>query len=262
MLDLYHWEPNGPYLKPLIVLYEKAIAFNSRYVDVLALEQHRPGFLIPARETSLSLEGEGPILVHEGRQLTESFFIAQYLDEAFPAVPLRPEEPIGQARILAWARFINEVLMPAANTLGCHRYLAPHFKGRRIAELDEVVSQISMGYLQDGWRRALRDDYPTELVAESHRKVVLGVRRIEDALAHSQWLVGPTYSLADIDAFAICNSLTGLTPALVNRSVTPRLFEWLERIRTRAAVRAALSLSRSGEPGQCFAPGPEHSRWG
>ena len=77
-----------------------------------------------------------------------------------------------------------------------------------------------------------------------------------------QWLVGSAYSLADIDAFAMCNSLPALVPALVSESTAPHVMEWLRRIRERPAVRAALALSRSGEPEKAFAPGPEHSRWG
>jgi glutathione S-transferase len=152
--------------------------------------------------------------------------------------------------------------MPAASTLGCRTYLVPQLKGRSLSALEPLLAQIPMSYLQEGWRRALNGDYPDDLIADSQRKVSLAVRRIEEALANSQWLVGPEYSLADIDAFSICNSLTSLTPALVNPSITPRLVDWLTRIRARPAVRAALMASRTGRPEQAFAPGPEHSRWG
>jgi glutathione S-transferase len=262
MLELYHWEPNGSWLKPLIALHEKGLTFRGRYVEVPSFEQYRPGLLEASPETQLNLEGEGPILVHDGRQITESLFIAEYLEDAFPATPLRPVEPIGHARILAWARFINEVFMPAVNTLGCHAYLAPQFKDRDLARFEPLLARIPMTYLQEGWRRALTDSYSDELIADSQRKVALGVGRLEDALSGSQWLVGATYSLADVDAFAICNSLTALTPGLVNEAATPRLVDWLTRIRTRPAVQAALSVSRTGRPDQAFAPGPEHSRWG
>jgi glutathione S-transferase len=262
MLELYHWEPNGSWLKPLMVLHEKHLAFHGRYVDVLAFEQHGPDFLQASRETQLNLEGEGPILLHDGRQITESLFIGEYLEDAFPGTPLRPAEPIGQARILAWARFINEVLMPAVNTLGCHTYLAPQLKGRNLAAFEPLLAQIPMRYLQEGWRRAFTGSYSDELIADSQRKVALGVLRLEEALSGSQWLIGSAYSLADIDAFAICNSLTTLAPGLVNESTAPRLISWLKRIRARPAVRAALSVSRTGEPDRAFAPGPEHSRWG
>lgn len=262
MLELYHWEPNGPWLKPLIALHEKGLEFRSRYVDVLALEQYTPELLIAHRETQLNQEGEGPLLIHDGRQITESLFMIEYLEDTFPDRPLRSEEPMVQARILAWARFINEVFMPAANTLGCHDYLVPALQGRVTPELESRLGGIPMQFLQDGWRTAIANGYSSQLLEDSRRKVALAARRIEDALGQSEWLAGSTYSLADIDAFAICNSLPVLTPEIANVHAAPRLIGWLERIRARPAVRAALSFSRTGEPERAFAPGPEHARWG
>jgi GSH-dependent disulfide-bond oxidoreductase len=261
MLELYHWEPNGAWLKPLIALHEKGLEFRSRYVDVLALEQYAPGFVTASRETQLNQEGEGPLLIHDGRQITESLFMIEYLDDAFPDRPLRSEQPLIQARILAWARFINEVLMPAANTLGCHDYLVPALQGRT-TELESRLASIPMQFLQDGWRVAIANNYSAELLEDSRRKVALAARGIEDALSQSEWLVASTYSLADIDAFAICNSLPALTPEIVSIHATPRMIDWLERIRARPAVSASLSMSRTGQPERAFAPGPEHSRWG
>jgi hypothetical protein len=58
---------------------------------------------------------------------------------------------------LAWARFINEVFMPAVNTLGCHAYLAPQFKDRDLAPFEPLLARIPKTYLQEGWRRALTD---------------------------------------------------------------------------------------------------------
>ena len=262
MLELYHWEPNGSWLKPLMVLHEKNLAFRSRYVDVLSFEQYRTGFFEAARETQVPLEGEGPVLIHDGKQITESLFITEYLEDAFPDTPLRPAAPILHAGILAWGRFINEVLMPAASTLGCRAYLAPLLQGRDPAALAAVLDRIAPNYLREAWRSAFSNDYPEDLIEESKRKVALAARRVEDTLVRAQWLVGSAYTLADIDAFSICNSLPSLTPELVNASATPRLLQWLARIRERPAVHAALALSRTGKPDQAFAPGPEHSRWG
>lgn len=262
MLELYHWEPNGSALKALVALNEKALPFRSLYVDVPAFEQYRPGFLDASRETQLSLEGEGPILIHDGKQISESLFLIEYLEDAFPGKPLRPADALSHSHILAWARFINEVFMPGANTLGCHRYLAPMLNGRDVPSLEPMLARIPMKFLADAWRLALTDGYSNDLLEDSKRKVSLAARRIEDALTSSQWLVGSTYSLADIDAFAICNSLPTLTPDVVNNASTPRLMDWINRIRLRPAVRAALSTSRTGKPEEAFAPGPEHSRWG
>ncbi len=65
MLELYHWEPNTYFLKPLIALKEKQAAFTSRYFDPTRFEQFAPGF--PRNvESELHLEREGPVLVHDG----------------------------------------------------------------------------------------------------------------------------------------------------------------------------------------------------
>jgi glutathione S-transferase len=262
MLELYHWEPNGSFLKPLVALHEKALPFQSHYVDLLSLERPQVAVGQASRKTQITLEGEGPILVHDGRQVTESLFIIEYLEDAFPERPLRPVEPIGQARVLAWARFINEVFMPAVSTLGCHAYLAPRLKGTDGAAVRRLIDTMTMNDLQDLWRLALTDGYSPELLEDSRRKVALSVTRIEEALGPTGWLVGDAYSLADIDAFSICHALPTLVPERVNAAATPRLTAWLERIRSRPAVHAALASSRTGRPEQAFAPGPEHARWG
>lgn len=262
MLELYHWEPNRSHLKPLIALHEKGLPFTSRYVDILALETLERSFENASAETRIALEGEGPVLVHDGRQITESLFMIEYLEDAFPDRPLRPDDALGHVRILAWARFINEVLMPAVSTLGCHKYLAPALKGRDLKSIEPALARLTMKPLEEGWRLAFTDGYSQELLEDSRRKVGLAVRKIEDALARGDWLVGSAYTLADIDAFSICNALPQLTPDIVNDAAAPRLMEWLWRIRARVAVKAALAMSRTGQPEQAFAPGPEHSRWG
>ncbi|PZN34066.1 MAG: hypothetical protein DIU71_03540 [Proteobacteria bacterium] len=263
MLELYHWEPNGSYLKPLIAVHEKGLEVRCIYVDVPAFEHFSPDFpLAPSLQTSLQLEGEGPILIHDGVQITESHFMLQYLDDAFPQRPLRPANPVDRWRILAWARFINEVFMPAVSTLGCRRYLRPLLRARGITELPETVWQLPLKLRSEVWAAAVYGSYPESLVQDSCRKIRMAVKRIEQTLRDSQWLVGTSCSLADIDAFAIANCLPSLVPEIVNASDSPRTLEWIERMRARPAVRDALAMSRTGRPEEAFVPGPEHARWG
>ena len=259
MLELYHWAPNGPWLKPLIVLAEKDIACTLHPVDVLALEQYGAAMPAPSLETRLNLEGEGPLLVHDGRQLTESFFMSEYLDAAFGGPALRPSHPLAFNRMLAWARFINEVFMPGANTLGCQQHLAPALANRKPPPA-EVLERIALPFVREGWLRAFRSDYPEDLLAESRRKVGLALARIETALASGPWLLGSDYSLTDIDAFAICRSLPLLTPDLLQGH--PRCTDWMARMEKRPAVRKSLAVGQWERPETAFAPGPEHARWG
>ncbi len=258
MLGLYHWAPNGPWLKPLIVLAEKDIACTLHPVDVLAFEQYGPALPAPSLETRLNLEGEGPLLVHDGRQVTESFFMCEYLDAVFDGSPLRPSHPLTFNRMLAWARFINEVFMPAVNTLGCKQYLAPLLANK--APPNELIGKIALSFVRDGWLRAYKGDYPDTLLAESRRKVGLALQRIEAALAQGPWLLGADYSLTDIDAFAICRALPLLTPELM--AMHPRCVAWMAKMQERPAVRKSLTVGDWEHPETAFAPGPEHARWG
>lgn len=263
MLELYHWEPNGSFLKPMIALKEKGLDFVSYYVDVPSLEQYMDSALKPDLETSLNQEGEGPILVHDGAQITESLFMIEYLEDAFPqATSLRAADTHLQAQILIWARFINEVFMPGVVTLGCKKYLVPSLRKRNMANLTSLLEKISMDYLRDGWSTAIKDSYSEDVIEEARRKVAVGIARIESALANAKWLVGTSFSLADIDAFSMCNALPTLVPDIVNEKSSPRTLDWIHRIRDRPGVQAALQMSKTGKPEEAFAPGPEHARWG
>jgi GST-like protein len=86
--------------------------------------------------------------------------------------------------------------------------------------------------------------------------------RLEDTLCESPWLAGDAYSLADIALFPLAMSLQGLLPAAVGESRTPHLLRWLQAMRAREPVRAALRMARTADPRDVFAPGPELARWG
>jgi glutathione S-transferase len=84
MLELYHFEPFANSLKVLLCLAEKRLAFVSHQLAGSKFEQYSPEFL------AINPLGQVPVLVHDGRVLTESSVINEYLDEVFPQVPLRP----------------------------------------------------------------------------------------------------------------------------------------------------------------------------
>jgi glutathione S-transferase len=262
MPALYHWEPNTFSLKPLIVLNEKKVEFESRYLDFLAFEHNKLPTVNTTIEITHNPEGEGPILVHAGTAMSESFFISLYLDEAFPEVKLRPADAHGRWRVLAWARFVNEVLTPAVSTLGCHAYLSPALKKRDRASLERAIEKLPTSEQRNGWLAALDGDYGDELLADSRRKLIIAVKKTEDALGQGDWLAGGTYSLADIDAFAMLAAAPKLAPDVLNGQTAPRTLAWLDRVRSRPAVKAAFAAARTSSPETCFTPGSEHSRWG
>jgi glutathione S-transferase len=256
-LELYHWEPNTYFLKPLIALEEKAAGFTSRWFDPTQFEQFAPGFPRDT-ESDLQLEREGPVLVHGDTIISSSFFMLEYIAEALPGVELRPGDSFAHYRARASAQFLGG-LGADASVLGCIRYLVPVLKSRDPQRLKSRLETLEPQERRNAWVAVIDGTYDEKLVA-SRLQFPLG--RVEQTLSSTPWLAGSAYSIADIDAFALRRSLPTLTPDLVNGRATPRIVDFLDRMHERPAVKKALALSRSGKPHEAFVPGAEPSRWG
>ena len=257
MLELYHWEPNGVFLKPLIALEEKAARFESRWFDPTAFEQLAPSF--PAStESRLTLEREGPILIADGTVIASTFFMLEYIAEAVPGPSLAPRSPWERYRARAWGQFLGLSLGATTSALGCARYLAPVLAGRDQAALRAQIDRIEPVERRAAWLAVIEGHDEGAL----RQRLAMPIARLEASLAKDAWLAGDDYSIADIDAYALVDPLRDLAPEIVNVTQTPRLVEWLGRINERPAVRAARAHSRSRRPEHAFVPGVEPSRWG
>ncbi len=260
MLELYTSEPNTFFLKPLIALHEKQAAFELHWFDADQLEQFSPGFSGDV-EAHLHLEREGPLLLHDGELISSSYFMLEYLAEILPGTPLLPVTPFDQYCARASAQFLGAHLGALVPVLGCAKYLAPRLAARR-GELAATIDAIEPIERRAGFRALLDGTYTPEILATARERLKLPVARVEKTLARGPWLVGPDYSIADIDAFAMLRVIEDLAPEIVNGDATPNILNYVSRISARPAVRAALAISRSGKPEQHFVPGVEPSRWG
>jgi len=256
-LELYHWEPNLYFLKPLIALEEKAARFTSRWFDPTQFEQFAPGFPHNT-ESELQLEREGPVLVHGDTVISSSFFMLEYIAEALPGVELCPGDAFAHYRARASAQFLGG-LGADVSVLGCIRYLAPVLKSRDPQVLKARLEAIQPQERRSAWMALIEGTHDEKLVAS---RLQFPLSRVEQTLGSTPWLAGSAYSIADIDAFALLRALPSLTPNLVNGRTTPRIVDFLDRMHERPAVKKALALSRSGKPEEAFVPGAEPSRWG
>ena len=92
-VTLYHWEPNANSGKTMLALAEKGLAFDSRYIDMLQFDQHKPEYL------AVNPQGTIPAMLHGDKVLTESTAIMEYVDQAFPGPALMPDDPQDRWRI-------------------------------------------------------------------------------------------------------------------------------------------------------------------
>jgi GST-like protein len=261
VLELYTSEPNTFFLKPLMALAEKQAAYTGRYFDAGALQQFDASFPTDV-ESSLQLEREGPLLVHEGVIISSSFFMLEYISEALPGASLMPSNPYDAYRTRAWGQFLGAQLGSIVPVLGCAKYLAQQLAQLDRAQLDLRIAKIEPAERRASWLALLNGTYSAAYVESVRERLSMPIARIEMALGRDSWLAGASYSIADIDAYAMLCVLPDLAPAKVNTTATPRIADYLAQIAARESVRAALRTSRTGHPQRHFVPGVEAPRWG
>jgi glutathione S-transferase len=242
-LKLYHAEPGANSLKSLIPLKEKHLEFESRYVDLHKFEQHEPWFV------AINPEGQVPVLDHDGFIVTHTTVINEYLEDAFPeAPPLRPADPRGKARMRFWNKFIDEHVMNYVSVHGWHRFIGVLARGIERGEFDKLMERIPLHEQREKWRTARSGFSETDL-ANATRKVAVAVDKVEEQLSRTPWLAGEMYSLADINFFSHLGLyLARMFPELGTAQRCPHLLAWVERIRERPAVQAALAMPDRTNP--------------
>lgn len=164
--------------------------------------------------------GKVPVLRHEGRILTESQAICEYIEETVPAPPLMPRDPRGRyevRRLCAWFddKFHHDV---TANLLY------------------ERVNKKLMG-----------QGYPDS------RAIKTGSQRIKYHLDYMgwlldqrRWLAGNDMTLADFAAAAHLSCLDYISD--VDWTRAPSVHDWYAKIKSRPAFRTLLADQLPGFP--------------
>ena len=190
MLDLYHWEPTANSGEVLILLKEKGLQFAGHYVDVLAFEQHDPAFL------EINPHAQVPVLVHDGRTITETGFILQYLEAAFPEPSFTPATAQGRYWVNVWIKYVEEYLAPAAWRLGAHATRA-QLQARATPQARAALKRAPLER-QQAWTKVLDEGFSADELDIARALLPIRLDHMEQALSASDWLAGPAYSLADI----------------------------------------------------------------
>ena len=243
MLKLYHAEPLANSLKSLLALKEKGLEFESVYVDLHKFEQHEPWFV------AMNPEGQVPVLDHDGTLITHTSVIGEYLEDAFPqAPPLRPADAMGKARMRYWNKFIDEHLMNYVSMHGWHRMVRIIARSIEGGEFERLMARVPLHEQREKWRTA-RSGFAEADLANATRKIEVAVDKADKQLGETRWLAGDTYTLADINFFATGGiALQRMFPDMKVEQRAPRLMEWVERMRARPGVQAALAMPDRTNP--------------
>lgn len=186
-----------------ILLEEIGVEHQLRWIDFSSGEQTKSEY------HRINPKGRVPALITENGILTETSAILNYLARTYPEAGLLPETPWMQAKL-------EEMHLYLAATM--HVNHAHKMRGSRWS--DDEAARATM----------------TAKVAENMGECA---RIIETHYLGSPWVLGETYSSADIYLFTICRWLEGDG---VDIRKTPRLAEHFSAMHARPAVKRAVAM--------------------
>ena len=231
MLTYFSFGPGANSLKPMIALYEKELEFEHKLLNPAEFEHHSDWY------KKINPRGQVPALVDDGKIITESTVICEYLEDAHPTeLKLRPDNPYDVAQMRIWTKWVDEYFCWCVSTIGWSRHVSKMVDNLSNAEFDKMVSRIPVLEQQVKWRRA-REGFPQDMLDEEMRKIAVSVRKLDDHLADNEWLAGCVYSLADVCNFSIANGMQFGFGEMVNTDDTPHLLRWMDQINERPAIK-------------------------
>ncbi|MGX7894134.1 glutathione S-transferase family protein [Tsuneonella sp. HG222] len=239
-VTLYHWEPNANSGKPMLALVEKGVPFASHYIDMIRFDQHQPEYL------AINPQGTIPAMTHRGlwgnRVLTESTAIMEYVDEAFEGPALMPADPRDRWRIRWWMKFMDQWLGPSFSMIGWCTFVGPSLAHKSEQEREAMIARIPLPERRVAWRKAMFAEFSEDELAESRRRIALGVGLIEEELGKREYVGSDGYSLADINIFNSTYMLPVGNADICNPELTPNIWRWLRAVYRRPAVQQTWAM--------------------
>lgn len=198
-LVLHHYWRSSSSWRVRFALAHKGIAFESNAIDLLKGAQKAASFV------EQSPMGLVPCLVVDGRPLTESVAILEWLEELQPSPPLYPKDRWARARTRQLVELVNSGTQPLQN-IGVNRYYsedlgkqkewARHWIARGLTALERELGIVAAEGL--GGRFAVGDALTAADVYIAPQ--LYNARRFDIDLAPFPRLVAAETAALDTDA--------------------------------------------------------------
>ncbi len=182
-------------------LDHKQVPHKRRAVSIPGL--HIPASMLLTRGASHTF----PVLELDGRAIGDSSEIIAALEERYPDRPLYPADPEQRRRAIELDRFFSEELGPHI------RLLAFHELGKDPERFEAVIARTTPGPVArmgsgavtyartyTGLRFGVRDEEAAEL---ARTKIIAALYRLEAELGSGEYLVGDSFSVADLSAASL-----------------------------------------------------------
>lgn len=233
MLELYHHGSSVCAAKVRFALAEKGVEVdNAHYIDILKGEQFTDAY------RKINPKAVVPSLVHDGRIINESTVICEYVDEAFTGPDLKPTDAYGRTQMRIWTKAVDEQLHPACGELTfvcCHRHIIMRLGKEKMQEfLSSTPDQSVTSKWKERKKQIVLMGFEAPGIEDTIKLYDGYLKKMEDSLAHSDWLAGDTFSLADVGLTPYVNRLEMLSMSgMWENGRFPRVEDWFNRVKQR-----------------------------
>ena len=217
-----------------MVLHEKGLPWESEVIDLQKGEQFSPAY------TAMNSNAVVPTLEDEKHIVIESTLINEYLDDAYPDVPLKPTDAASRYRMRYLAKRIDDALHGACGVITYAIGVRPGLMKRPSEEVDALINQIPDPARRETRRSVVQNGVhaPEFLAALTMHDRVFDLA--ESFLESQTWLTGDSFSLADcaLLPYALRVDHLGLAAEIDSR---PALSRWYQAIQARPSFAAAVT---------------------
>ena len=147
MLELFHNDMSTCSQKVRLALAEKELDWKGHYLNLRAGDQQKPDYI------KLNPNAVVPTLLDDGKVLIESTVINEYLDDAYPEHPLRPEDAYEGVRMRLWTKQLDEGVHAATGVLST----GIAFRYQKLAQGPEALESMLKKMPDPGKRERSRE---------------------------------------------------------------------------------------------------------
>ncbi len=237
-MKLYHSLHSTCSQKVRLCLEEKGLSWTGHHLNLRKFEHLDAEFL------KLNPQGLVPVLIDQGRVLTESRIINEYLEDQYPQVALMPSDPYGKAQVRLWSHYIESGPSEAVKMPSFAKNIQPSLEKMNRDEAIEFIKKIPNPQIRDRWMLAATQGISQQDLIASHHILEEMVTRMNTALSHQQWLCGDQLTLADLEIAPFVQRLVRIDLFHWVQSHPPVL-DWFHRIKSRTAFKTAMPQAGS-----------------
>jgi len=218
-----------------MALEEKQLPWISHHIDLSKNEHTTAAF------QALNPKGVVPVLVHDGKTITESNDIITYIDEKFEGPRLQPAAA-GDKELLADALRRSSDIQTALKVVS-FEFLFKPVRRMNPDQLNAYAAAVKNRDLVEFMREfSSEKGFSDQKLRDSAQELAGACTFLEERLDSNQWLNGETFGLADISWIV---NIYRLNKMAFPFKQYPGLSDWLRRVSRRSSFKKAIEKYES-----------------